>query len=57
VRGQERTHCLRGHPLSGDNVRFQKKGRWMHRVCRACQEIGRRAYTIRRVHRALQAKA
>ena len=27
------THCLHGHPLSGDNVRLTKHG---HRVCRTC---------------------
>ena len=32
-----RTHCKRGHPLSGSNVRLYKRanGR-VHRVCRAC---------------------
>jgi hypothetical protein len=30
----KRTHCGKGHPLSGDNVRITKKG---SRVCRACQ--------------------
>lgn len=29
------THCHRGHPLSGENVRLSK-GRWQSRVCRTC---------------------
>jgi hypothetical protein len=28
-----KTHCKRGHPLKGDNVRIKKDGR---RNCRAC---------------------
>lgn len=31
--GLRKTHCASGHPLSGDNVRLDKKG---HRICRAC---------------------
>lgn len=49
MRARERTHCARGHLLAGANVRLQQRGRWVHRVCRECQEIGRRAYLIRRV--------
>ncbi len=30
-----KTHCVRGHPLSGDNLIRKKKG---HRGCRACQK-------------------
>lgn len=29
-----KTHCLRGHPLSGDNLRVDKRGR---RTCRTCE--------------------
>lgn len=32
-RGSNKTHCLRGHPLSGDNLILQKRGR---RNCKAC---------------------
>lgn len=32
---KDRNFCLRGHPLSGDNVQF-KKG---HRICKACRRI------------------
>jgi hypothetical protein len=33
-----RTHCPRGHPYDGDNVKVstQTGGRFTHRVCRAC---------------------
>ena len=30
-----KTHCLRGHPLSGDNLREHKN----KRVCRTCEKI------------------
>lgn len=32
-----RTHCKRGHELSGDNLYLQKRGDRTHRVCRTCQ--------------------
>lgn len=54
MKPRDKTHCYRGHPLSGDNLRLQPKGgRWQKRVCRACQAIGRRAFTIRRVRARL----
>lgn len=31
-----KTHCVRGHPFSGDNFYFDKDG---ERVCRACKRI------------------
>lgn len=31
-----KTHCKRGHPLSGDNIRFDKRG---GRVCRTCARL------------------
>ena len=39
-----KTHCKRGHPLSGGNVIFRKQGRGkredvMRRVCRTCERI------------------
>jgi hypothetical protein len=34
ARQRRQTHCKRGHPLSGDNLRVTPDG---HRVCRACQ--------------------
>lgn len=32
---ERKTHCLRGHPLSGDNLRTS--GKW--RFCRACDRL------------------
>lgn len=32
-----KTHCVRGHLLSGDNLRLQAKG--LRRICRACCQI------------------
>lgn len=34
----EKTHCLRGHPLSGDNV-YRKPGTPNWRQCRKCQTM------------------
>lgn len=31
---QAKTHCLRGHPLSGENLRINSNG---HRVCATCR--------------------
>ena len=36
----KQTHCLRGHPLSGDNLRFIPR-RGGERVCKACGDIRR----------------
>lgn len=36
-----KTHCLRGHPLEGDNVRIEKDG---HQACRACSRMWNRAW-------------
>lgn len=35
-----KTMCVRGHPLSGDNLKIDCRGR---RVCRACRQLLRRA--------------
>jgi hypothetical protein len=40
-----KTHCLRGHPLDGDNLYLSNAGR--RRACRACRDI-RRARTAER---------
>lgn len=37
----EKTHCKRGHPLSGDNLRIYYRGTAENRICRACEEIRR----------------
>lgn len=31
----KKTHCKRGHPLSGENLRYQNHGK--HRRCAACE--------------------
>lgn len=31
-----KTHCLRGHPLSGDNLRARTENGRLRRACRAC---------------------
>jgi len=36
ARRKAKTHCINGHPLSGDNVRFRENGK---RNCKACQDI------------------
>jgi hypothetical protein len=40
-----KTHCLRGHPLSGDNLLIDSKGA---RACRICHGFRRRAEQARR---------
>lgn len=37
----KKTHCKRGHPLSGDNVRIDDDG---HRGCKACIRVHHREY-------------
>lgn len=47
---KRKTECLRGHPLSGDNLRLQKRrksGR-VYRVCRTCEGEAWRRYESRR---------
>jgi hypothetical protein len=41
-RNAQKTHCSRGHELSGDNVRVRKSGG--RRACRACDRINSREY-------------
>lgn len=36
-----KTHCHRGHPFSGDNLRINRKG---NRVCKACARINQRLH-------------
>lgn len=40
-----RTECLRGHPLSGDNLYLKPNGR---RVCRKCERLRKRARLARK---------
>ena len=39
--GQSKTHCLRGHRLSGDNLNITSQGR---RQCRMCNDEHKRGY-------------
>ena len=47
-KGQRKTHCKRGHPLSGDNLRvYQKRRAWgvqTKRECRECYNMHQRKY-------------
>jgi len=43
-----RTHCIHGHPLSGDNVYSYTIGGHRHRVCRACARRATAAYRRRK---------
>lgn len=40
-----RTHCIHGHPLSGDNLKIERDG---HRRCMECNRISCRAYWHRK---------
>ena len=39
-----KTHCKRGHPLSGDNLRYAKRG---GRICIQCDRASKRAWQRR----------
>lgn len=36
AKNKRKTHCLRGHPLFGDNLRLKNREGSIRRVCRAC---------------------
>lgn len=42
---RNRTHCVKGHPFSGDNLFVRKNG---HRECRTCMRDRARAYRAKR---------
>ena len=44
MRRHWKTHCKRGHPLSGDNLRIIVRGKRMMRICRECNRARKRAY-------------
>ena len=39
----EKTHCINGHPYSGDNLRIKSSGERRCRICHNAQERGRNA--------------
>lgn len=43
----KKTHCIRGHPLSGPNLRFCENKN--ERVCRQCNKDNARAWRLARV--------
>lgn len=45
----KRTHCIRGHEFSGDNLRI---GRYGERICIACMRERRRERTLRESQKA-----
>lgn len=48
-----KTHCLHGHPLSGDNLYVAHSGQ---RVCRECQRVWGRAFTARKAAEAASSR-
>lgn len=43
--GAHKEHCLRGHPMTGDNVRIRVDGPYERRICKSCvREDARRYY-------------
>jgi 5-methylcytosine-specific restriction endonuclease McrA len=45
---RNRTHCKRGHPLSGDNLYINNTGGKTARVCIECRKLHKQAYLQRR---------
>lgn len=44
-----KTHCPRGHELSGDNVRISQRSTGERRVCKTCvREDAKRRYSERK---------
>jgi hypothetical protein len=41
---KNKTHCMRGHPLSGENLRITKRG---YRNCKVCLRASNRAWAAR----------
>lgn len=50
-RNAKKTHCHRGHPLSGDNVRIYRNGSRVRRCCRECSRINARSYYSRHIEK------
>ena len=45
---RRRTHCVHGHPLSGDNIRIRSNRGKRERVCKECARRRGRVYARRR---------
>lgn len=45
-RNKNKTHCLRGHPLSGDNLYVTPKG---ERACKECRRLTKKRHRARKV--------
>ena len=43
-----RTHCPNGHPFDEANTRFERRGPYLVRRCRACRNADQRAWSARR---------
>ena len=50
----EKTHCIRGHRLEGENLKYDTKGK---RYCWPCMRMHQRNFEIRRRSRRLEAAA
>lgn len=48
---QKKTHCIHGHPFSGDNLRINTRG---ERVCRTCDRATQKRSQQRRRERAMK---
>lgn len=44
----KKTHCKRGHPLSGSNLYISKKGHRVERICRECKNQCKRDHRTAR---------
>ena len=47
MKNSEKTHCIRGHPLSGKNLRIKKRTDGDRRDCRECNNERRRKDKVR----------
>ena len=44
AKNARKTHCPKGHPLSGDNVKIQNKRDGVRRRCKECHRMENRVY-------------
>ncbi len=45
---RDQTHCLHGHPLSGDNLRVAYEGKYPKRRCRICERARSLKYNYKK---------